>query len=111
METRGLVRDVLLVIVALAVGWWMRGAQTTVLASPSSSSSSAYSSSDGSLGFQLGNGSPQQSLTIYSPENHTLYVYPRVGTGNTHISCEYSLRIERLGGPIDRQNCPVGSQY
>ena len=110
MENRGLVRDVLLVMVALAVGWWTRGAQTTVLASPSSSSSSAYSS-DGSLGFQLGNGSPQESLTIYSPENHTLYVYPRVGTGNAHISCEYSLRIERPGGPIDRQNCPVGSQY
>jgi hypothetical protein len=110
MGSRGLFRDCLLVVIALVVGWWLRGPQTTVLAGRSSSSSSAYSS-DASLGFQLGNGSPQQSLTIYSPENHTLYVYPRIGTGNAHISCEYSLRIERPGGPIDRQNCPMGSQY
>ena len=102
MESRGLLRDVLLLVFALAVGWWLRGPQTTVLAGRSS---------DESLGFQLGDGSPQQSLTIYNPENHTLYVYPRVGTGNAHISCEYSLRIERPGGPIDRQNCPMGSQY
>lgn len=109
MGSRGFVRDVLLVAVAVTVGWWVRGPQTTVLAGRSSSSSSARS--DESLGFQLVDGSPQQSLTIYNPESHTLYVYPRVGTGNAHISCEYTLKIEHPGGPIDRQNCPMGSQY
>lgn len=111
MKSRGAIRNGLLVVFALAVGWWMRGPQTTVLAERSSSSSSARSAADDSLDFQLGDGSPQQSLTIYNRENHTLYVYPRVGTGNARISCEYSLKIERPGGPIDRQNCPMGSQY
>ena len=111
MKSRGFIRDLLLLVFALAVGWWARGPQTTVLAERSSSSTSARSAADEALGFQLGNGSPQQSLMIYSPENHTLYVYPRVGTGNAHISCEYSLRVEHPGGPIDRQNCAIGSQY
>jgi hypothetical protein len=111
METRGLIRNVLLVAFALAVGWWMRGVDTRVLAQRSNSSSSARSAMDAALGFQLGDGNPQQSLTIYSPANHTLYVYPRAGTGNSHISCQYSLRIDSPGGPIDRQNCPIGPQY
>ena len=109
MESRGFVRDILLVAIAVTVGWWVRGPQTTVLAGPSSSSSSARSSDD--LGFQLGDGNPQQSLTIYNAESHTLYVHPRVGAGNSHISCEYSLKISHPGGPIDRQNCSMGSQF
>ncbi|HEX6497278.1 MAG TPA: hypothetical protein VF018_17465 [Acidobacteriaceae bacterium] len=111
METRSVVRDVLLVAIAATIGWWVRGADTKVLANRSSSSSSARSFEDGNLGFQLGDGNPQQSLTIYNAESHTLYVYPRIGTGNAHISCEYSLRISHPGGPIDRQNCQMGSQY
>ena len=111
MESRGLIREVVLVAVALAVGWWLRGTETSVLAQRSSSSSTARYATDGSLGFQFGDGNPQQSLTIYNPTNHTLYVYPRVGTGNAHISCEYALRIGTPGGPIDRQNCAVGPQY
>jgi hypothetical protein len=111
MESRGLIRDVVLVALALAVGWWVRGTEIKVLAQRSSSSSTARSAMDASLGFQFGDGNPQQSLTIYNPANHTLYVYPRVGTGNAHISCEYALRVDTPGGPIDRQNCAMGSQY
>lgn len=112
MEMRRLIRDGVLVAIALAVGWWVRGADKSVLAQRSGSSSSARGGvSDATLGFQFQGPEPQQSLSIYNPENHTLYVYPRVGQGNAHISCEYSFRIERPGAPIDRQNCPVGEQF
>ena len=51
----------------------------------------------------------EQSLTVYNTESHTLYVYPRVTEGNSHISCEYSFRVSVPGAPMERQNCPVGS--
>ena|SRR5438105_4695999 len=111
MEMRGLVRDVLLVAVAVMVGWWVRGADAPVSAQHSSSSSSARSTGESGLSFQFQDGSPQQSLTIYNPTNRTLYVYPRIGTGNSHISCEYMLKVASPGAPIDRQNCQIGPQF
>jgi hypothetical protein len=112
MGVRGLLRDLTLVAVAVGMGWWGRGANMRVLAQKSSSSSSSRDGTgEGSLSFQFQGPQPQQSLAIYNPANHTLYVYPRVGQGNSHVSCEYSFRIDRPGAPIDRQNCPVGEQF
>jgi len=111
MRVHPVVRDLALLGVAVSVGWWVRGAGAPVLAQHSSSSSSARGSGgDESLAFQFVGSGPQQSLAVFNPENHTLYVYPRVGEGNSHISCEYSFTINRPGAPMDRQNCPVGSQ-
>ena len=106
------VRGVAVVCLAVAVGWWWRGAGTTVLAqrSSSSSSSSRGAEVDGTLAFQFVGSGAQQSLAVYNPANRTLYVYPRGGEGNSHISCEYSFTINRPGAPMDRQNCPVGEQ-
>jgi hypothetical protein len=109
MRLHPVVRDLTLVAIAVSVGWWLRGAGTTVLAQRSSSSSSSRGS-DAGLEFQLSAGGPQSSLTVYSSANHTLYVYPRVGVGNSNISCEYSLTVERPGAPIERKNCPMGEQ-
>jgi hypothetical protein len=109
MRMRSVVRDVALLCLAVAAGWWVRGAERPVLAAGSNSSSS-YSArgADGNLAFQLVGNGPQQSLTVYSPEDHTLYVYPRVTEGNSHISCVFSFTVSRPGAAIDRQNCPVG---
>jgi hypothetical protein len=98
-----------LLCLAIAGGWWGRGAGSAVLAGSPSSSSSG-SGGDANLAFQLVGNGPQQSLTVFNPENHTLYVYPRVTEGNSHISCEYSFTVTRPGAAIDRQNCPVGDQ-
>ncbi len=104
MRVGSVVRDLALVCLAVAVGWWWRGAGTAVLASSSSSSAEA------NLAFQFVGSGPQQSLAVFNPENHTLYVYPRVAEGNSHISCEYSFTINKPGAAMDRQNCPVGDQ-
>jgi hypothetical protein len=108
MRLRTVVRDSALLCLAAAAGWWVRGAGMTVLAQRSSSSSSAHGGDSG-LAFQLVGNGPQQSLTVYNPDNHTLYVYPRVTEGNSHIGCEYSFTVTVPGAAIDRQNCPVGS--
>ncbi len=112
MRLRSVVRDLALVCLAVAIGWWWRGAGTTVLAQRSSSSSSARGSStgDSNLAFQFDAGGSQQSLALYDPANHTIYVYPRVGVGNAYINCEYSLTVAVPGAPIRRQNCPMGEQ-
>jgi hypothetical protein len=109
MRLHPVVRDLTLVAIAVSAGWWLRGAGTTVLAQRSSSSSSSRGS-DAVLEFQLSAGGPQSSLTVYSSANHTLYVYPRIGVGNSNINCEYSLTVERPGAPIERKNCPIGEQ-
>ena len=50
------------------------------------------------------------ALTLYSPANHTLYVYP-ANSGSSHINCACSIHVEKPGAPIERTNCPVGSTF
>ena len=53
---------------------------------------------------------PQAMLTVFNPGNRTLYVYQRIGEGNSHISCSYSFSVSEPGAAIERKNCPVGDQ-
>jgi hypothetical protein len=96
------------VAVAVAFGWWLRGAGTAVLAQKSSSSSSSSRGGDGGLAFQMSGIGPQAVLTVYNPGNRTLYVYQRIGEGNSNINCSYSFTVSNPGGPIQRSNCPIG---
>jgi hypothetical protein len=107
MRLRSVFRDLTLVCLAIAVGWWGRDAGKTVLAQHTSTSSRGMSAD---FAFQLDSGGPQQSLSVYDPATHTIFVYPRVGVGNTYINCEYRLMITAPGAPIQRQNCPIGDQ-
>jgi hypothetical protein len=100
MRVRDVLRNVAVLCVAVGAGWWMKSAGSAVYAQRSGAGDS--------LGFQLVGNGPQQSLTVFNADNHTLYVYPQVTVGNSHISCEFSFTLGRLGGPIDRENCPVG---
>lgn len=97
---RSALRNFLLFLLAVAAGWWLRGVDKPVLAG-----------ADPNLAFQLSGLGPSASLAIYAPSSHTVYVYPRIGEGNTHVNCEYSFTINRPGSPIDRQNCAVASHY
>jgi len=36
-------------------------------------------------------------------------VYYQFSTGISYRYCTYSFRLGKLGGPIDRQNCPIGT--
>jgi len=112
MRLRSVIRDLALVCLAVAVGWWWHSAGSPVLAQRSGSSSSSRGSSigDSNLAFQFDSGGPQQSLAVYDPDKHTIYVYPRVGVGNAYVNCEYSLTIAAPGAPIQRQNCTIREQ-
>ena len=108
MRLGSVVRDLALLCLAVAVGWWWRGAGTTVLAQRSSSSSSSRGGD--SLAFQVTGAGPEALLTIYNPDSHTLYMYPRIGMGNSYISCSYRFKVTNPGAPIQRENCPMGEQ-
>ena len=97
MRVRELVRDVVLVGAAAAVGWWSHGAGTAVHAA------------DGNLAFQFMPAGDQSSLSIYNESDRTIYVYPRVGVGNAHINCMYMFHLRQFGGAIDRENCKPGN--
>jgi hypothetical protein len=108
MRVESVVRGLALVCLAVAVGWWARGASSPVLAQKSSSSSSSSRGGDAGLEFQLTGAGPQAMLTVYNPENRTLYVYQRIGEGGSNISCSYRFTVSNPGGPIQRSNCQVG---
>lgn len=108
MTKQSLLRDLALLTFASALGWWAHGANTPVRAARASSDTAR--GAEGTLGFQFGGAGMEGSLTIYSPESHTLYVYP-AASSNSHINCAYSIHVERPGAPIDRQNCPIGSPF
>jgi hypothetical protein len=107
MRVGALVRGLVVVCVAVAVGWWLRGAGTPVLAQRSSGSSSARGGDEG-LAFQMTGTGPEALLTVYNPDNHTLYMYPRIGAGSSTINCAYSFTVTAPGAPMERKNCQVG---
>ena len=115
MRLRSVVRDLVLLCLAVAIGWWVRGANTAVMAQHSGSSTSSSSSRGGSatadpptLAFQMTGNGPDAALTLYNPGNRTLYVYERAGAGNSVVNCTYSFAIASPGAAIRRDNCAVG---
>jgi hypothetical protein len=108
MRMRSLLRDVALLCVAILIGWWARGANTAVMAKAAGSGGSGAAGGDAGLAFQLMGSGPDQALAVYNQGNRTLYVYARVGAGNSSVGCTYSLTIERPGAAVRRENCPVG---
>jgi hypothetical protein len=98
---RSIFRTIFLLTAAAAVGWWAHDARVPV---------HAESSSDSPIAFQFGGTELRGSLTVYSPRDHALYVYP-AAANDSHINCAFMLRIGKPGGPIERQNCSPGSPY
>ena len=100
---------------ALLLGYTGHAVQAWLGSGPAfvhAQSRNSGSRSDESLSFELNSGfGPSTGLTIYNPTEHTLYVYQGITGGNSHVNCSFTLHIGRLGGPVDRQNCPVGSAF
>ncbi len=109
-SARPLLRDLTLLATASAIGWWAHGANTAVHAQRNSPTAS-HASAD-ALGFEYGGLGPGGELTLYNAANRTLYVYPSVGRStNSHITCLYSVRVDRPGAPLERENCATGSFF
>lgn len=107
MSLRSVIRDLALLCLAIPVGWWGGDAGKDCVASSSSSTSRG---SDAWLEFQMMGAGPQAALTAYNPGKRTLYVYQRIGEGNSNISCSYSFTVSNPGGPSSGRTVRSGSR-
>ena len=96
MPKSALLRDVVIAAAALSIGWWAH------------STHPVQAQSRGPLSFDFSNIGPSTSLSVYNPADNTIYVYP-ISVSNARINCSFRVRLNNLGGPIDRENCPRGS--
>ena len=98
-------------LVAALLGYTARNANTVFAQSGQSHSRTTQPGAEDALSFQLSELGPRTGLTVYNAQDHTLYVYGNVTDGNSRINCTYALHIARPGGPLERQNCSVGSAF
>ena len=89
-------RDTLLLMTALATGWWAHGDRVVKAANPSSN-----------IQFQLGLRSQPDALAIYSADDRAIYVYEGATTGNNKMSCSYKFLVG-YPGAVQRMNCDMG---
>ena len=106
----GKLRTLFVVATALLLGYTVRALQTAPTAVLAQSrGSNQHTQSDDALAFELSGIGPNSALTVYSAVERTLYVYPAVTQGNSHVSCAFMLHMSRPGAAIERQNCAPGS--
>ncbi len=96
---RSRVRDLALVIVALGIGWWAHTPSRAV---------HAAEYNDVPF-FQFSTVAGEGTLTLYSPNDRSLYVYSGVLTGDSNKNCTYAIKLGRAGAPLERSNCQIGS--
>ena len=104
MKIRSLVRDVALVTVALAAGWWAHTPAPAVHAAEYHAAQAADTPF-----FQFSNVAGEGTLTLYSAGDHSLYVYSGMLTGGSNKNCTYAIKLGRAGAPLQRTNCQMGS--
>jgi hypothetical protein len=93
-------REGVLVIVAMAIGWWAHGGAAVHAAS-------ATNQTAGELSFQFVK-SDLNALTIYDAGARVLYVYQGASaTGAATVNCSYMFHIAKAGAPIQRENCKL----
>ena len=93
------IRDGILVAAAMTVGWWANGerVQAATASAPEESS------------YQFMSNNLDNALTVYSPQERTLYVYQGASAlGSSHVNCSYKFHIPRIGSALERENCDVG---
>ena len=96
MRTMGWLCGCLLVVVAMAIGWWAHGGVAV----------HASSAAVGELSFQLVKSDLNNALTVYDASQHVLYVYQGASaTGAATVNCSYMFHIGKGGAPIQRENC------
>jgi len=93
------VRNGLMLVGVLALGYWL-GAGGTAKASNSSAST-------GDVQFQLAGVNEKSSLLVYQPGTRTVYVYQGATTGNSYLQCSFKFQLTTPGGAIQRLPCPL----
>lgn len=96
MKASGRLVNCVLVLAAIAIGWWAHGGIAV----------DAGSAPVGELSFQFVKSDLNNALTVYDSSQHVLYVYQGASaTGAATVNCSYMFHINKAGAPIQRENC------
>lgn len=87
------------IVAAGAAGWLAHGYGTVHAAE--SGSAPAF--------FQLEGTGPGAQLSIYDSNTRTISIYQGVGSGADTKFCSYQFFLGRVGGPIRRKTCDIGT--
>lgn len=63
----------------------------------------------GPSGYQFQGTGSGTVLSLYDANEHNLYVYQGVMSGNSQVNCSYKLHISHTGAPLERTNCAIGT--
>lgn len=85
-------RDAALIALAMTIGWWAHAG-------------GAVRAQDSGLIFQLQGMNQGTALTVYSPDQKTIYVYPNVTVGFSTLNCAFAFKLDKPGGAIQREQC------
>ena len=87
--------NVLLLAGAFGLGWRMH---TSTLVQAESTSG---------VFFQLSGLDEGDALTLYYPDQKSIYIYQGILTGDAYLGCTYRFQLGKPGEPITRHICPI----
>ena len=87
-------RDGALIAVAFAIGWWAHTERRV-------------SAQGGDMRFQLQNLDNSTALSLYYPDQNTIYVYQGALMGYANLGCAYEFQLSTPGGVVQRKQCKV----
>ncbi|HEY4046324.1 MAG TPA: hypothetical protein VGM27_05585 [Acidobacteriaceae bacterium] len=91
---RSWLRDGVLVALAFAIGWWAHTGRTV------------HAQSSNVL-FQFESLNPNSALSLYYPDQQTIYIYQNAAVGNSTLYCAFLFKLGDAGGPVHRKQCKV----
>ncbi len=89
-------RNLLAIAGILALGYWLGSARPV-------------KASGDDVQFELQGVNESSSLLVYQPSTRTVYVYRGAMAGNSSLQCNFKFEMNKPGGVIRRENCPVQS--
>jgi hypothetical protein len=91
-SVRGWLRDGVLIALAFAIGWWAHNTR-------------AVHAQNSDVFFQFESLNPNSALSLYYPEQQTIYVYQPAAVGYSTLNCAFLFKLGTPGGKIQRQPC------
>jgi hypothetical protein len=89
-------RDGALMALAFAIGWWAHTGRTV-------------HAQDSDVVFQFESLNPNSALSLYYPDQQTIYVYQPAAVGYSNLNCAFYFKLGQPGGTVQRQPCKAPS--
>ena len=85
-------RNGMLMAMAFAIGWWAHTGRTV-------------HAQGSDVLFQFESLDPNSALSLYYPDQETIYVYQPAAVGNSKLNCAFYFKLGEPGGRVERQPC------